>query len=282
MDNYLRIALLLLGIVIVAVIVWDGYRKKRHTNEKSDEFNQDTLDDMMASRDSGGYDFTGVGLTRILGDEFIDELTAEDRPSDSTVYDEPMVATRDDDFISDETFNDELSAPDEEEKTSRSHNTVEQVIPDLIITMSLIARAEHGFIGEKLLHCMLSRGLRFGKMDIFHRHKNTSGEGPVQFSLANALNPGTFDLDNMASFQTKAITMFMILPGPKEPLKAYQMMLDTAQHLAKELDGQLVDSSKSVLTQQTIAHFNEQIQEFERKALSSHMQNQESSQQTQA
>jgi cell division protein ZipA len=58
------------------------------------------------------------------------------------------------------------------------------------------------------------------------------------------------------------------------------MMLDTAQHLAKELDGQLVDSSKSVLTQQTIQHFNEKIQEFERKALSSHMQNQESSQQT--
>jgi cell division protein ZipA len=269
MDNYLRIALLLLGIVIVVVIIWDGYRKKRLADEKSEEFNQENLDEMMASRDSGGYDFTGVGLTRILGDEFIDELSAEDRTSDNTTFDEPMVASRDDDFISDESFNDEQQPVEDEDKVNRSHDNVEQVIPELIITISIISRGENGFVGEKLLHCMLSRGLRFGKMDIFHRHKNTSGEGPVQFSLANALNPGTFDLDDMASFQTKAVTMFMILPGPKEPLKSYQLMLDTAQHLAKELDGQLVDSSKSVLTQQTIQHFNEQIQEFERKALSS-------------
>ncbi|MFT5451058.1 MAG: FtsZ-interacting cell division protein ZipA [Enterobacterales bacterium] len=269
MDNYLRIALLLLGLVIVAVIVWDGYRKKRLADVKSDEFNQDSLDDMMASRDSGGYDFTGVGLTRILGDEFSNDLSVENRDSDNTVYDESMVASRDDDFISDESFNDDVQSPPADDKINRSQNGIEQTIPDLIITMSLIARAENGFVGEKLLHCMLSRGLRFGKMDIFHRHKNTSGEGPVQFSLANALNPGTFDLDDMGSFQTKAITMFLILPGPKEPLKAYQMMLETAQYLAKELDGQLVDSTKSVLTQQTIQHFNEQIQEFERKALSS-------------
>jgi cell division protein ZipA len=268
MDNYLRIALILLGIVFVALIVWDGYRKKRQADEKSDEFNQDSLDDMMASRDSGGYDFTGVGLTRTLGNGFKDELTSDDRFSESTVYDEPMIASRDDDFISKETFNVDIDASPGDDKVKRSQDNIEQVIPDLIITMSLIARSENGFVGEKLLHCMLSRGLRFGKMDIFHRHKNTSGEGPVQFSLANALSPGTFDLDDMGSFQTKAVSMFMIIPGPKEPLKSYQMMLDTAQHLAKELDGQLVDDSKSVLTQQTIQHFNEKIQDFERKALS--------------
>jgi len=68
------------------------------------------------------------------------------------------------------------------------------------------------------------------------------------------------------------LTLFMILPGPKSPSKSYKLMLDTAQYLAKELDGQLVDSSRSVLTQQTIQHFSEQIQEFERKAISSQHQ----------
>jgi cell division protein ZipA len=102
-------------------------------------------------------------------------------------------------------------------------------------------------------------------MDIFHRHKHTSGEGPVQFSLANALKPGTFNLDDMNSFQTRAVTLFLILPGPEEPVKAYDLLLDTAQHLATELDGQLLDDSKSVLTQQTIQHFKEQIVAYEHK-----------------
>jgi len=96
----------------------------------------------------------------------------------------------------------------------------------------------------------------------------TAGNGGVQFSLANALKPGIFDLDDMTSFQTRGITLFMILPGPKEPLKSYKLMLDTAQHLASELNGQLVDNSRSVLTQQTIQHFSEQIQDFERRKLS--------------
>ena len=41
-------------------------------------------------------------------------------------------------------------------------------------------------------------------------------------------------------------------------------MLDTARHLATELDGQLLDDHKVVLTQQTIQHFQEQILEYER------------------
>jgi len=280
MDNYLRIALILLGIVIVGIIIWDGYRKKRQSDAKIEEFNQDSLDDLMASRDSGGYDLNGVGLRRILGNEFnADDIHTGEMAADEMVYDEPMVATRDDDFIVNEGFNEAVETTTAEGNTLDSNENSEQTAPDLIITLSLIARGENGFVGEKLLHCMLSRGLRFGNMDIFHRHKNTSGEGPVQFSLANALNPGTFNLDDMGSFQTKAVTMFMILPGPKEPLKSYQMMLETAQHLAKELDGQLVDNTKSVLTQQTIQHFSEQIQDFQRKTLSSHLQNKESSQQ---
>ncbi len=246
------LVLLLLGALAIAFIVWDSSRKKRVETEKAEEFNQDALDEMLDSRDLGGFDMTGVGLSRIIGDEFAD-------------LGEPLVATRDDDFLSNET----MSASRQDELEEKPEETADEgVEPELIISLSLISRDEDGFNGEKLLHCMLSRGLRFGDMNIFHRHKNTSGNGSVQFSLANALQPGTFDLDNMGSFQTKAVTLFMMLPGPKEPLKSYQLMLDTAQHFAMELNGQLVDSSRSVLTQQTILHFKEQIQDFERRSLS--------------
>lgn len=244
MEIDLRIVLLLLGIIVIAVIIWDGKRKKTSVVDDAETFDQSALDEMMDTRDLSGFDLTGVGHTRIIGDD-----------SDYSM-DEPLVANRDEDLIDGE----HLSTDDEGDETAK-----EDIEPELIITLSIIARAETGFVGEKLLHCMLSRGLRFGDMNIFHRHKNTSGEGPIQFSLANALKPGTFNLDDMSSFQTRGITLFMSLPGPKEPLKSYKLMLETAQHIAGELNGQLVDGSRSVLTQQTIQHFNEQIQDFERR-----------------
>lgn len=248
MEIDLRIVLVLVGIIVIAVIVWDGKRKKKNTEAKADEFNQDTLDEMMDARDLSGFDLTGVGTTRIIGDD------------EDYNFDEPMTATRDDDLVSGEPL-----STDDEAKQETDEPVKDGVDPELIITISILARAETGFVGERLLHCMLSRSLRFGDMNIFHRHKSTSGEGPIQFSLANALKPGTFNLDDMSSFQTKGITFFMMLPGPKEPLKSYKLMLETAQYLAAELDGQLVDGSRSVLTQQTIQHFNEQIQDFERR-----------------
>ena len=250
MDIDLRLVLLLIGIIVVVAIIWDGYRKKRIKAEKMAVFNQNNLDELLETRDGSGFDLTGVGLTRIIGDDDIGEM------------DEPLVASRT-----------EGTHFDTETMTASRHNEPQNTVdsstadaePELIVSISIIARSEDGFVGEKLLHCMLSRGLRFGDMDIFHRYKNTAGDGPVQFSLANAVKPGTFKLDDMGSFQTRGVTLFMMLPGPKEPIKSYQLMLDTAEHLSNELDGQLVDSSRSILTKQTIQHFKEQIQDFERR-----------------
>ncbi|MCP4271857.1 MAG: cell division protein ZipA [Gammaproteobacteria bacterium] len=260
MDIELLLVLIVVGAIIVGAIFYDSYRKKARQSDNSDELDQDAFDEMMQTRDSGGFDFDGVGLSRIIGDD------------DFTTLDEPMIATRDDDFPGEENITasrdtdlEDRQATGQEESRQQ---TPEQQDPELIITLSVLSRSEDGFVGDKLLHCMLSRGLRFGEMNIFHRHKNTSGNGVVQFSLANALKPGIFDLDDMDSFKTRGVTLFMMLPGPKEPLKSFKLMLETAKHLASELDGQVVDSSRSVLTKQTIQHFNEQIQDFQRRKLS--------------
>lgn len=257
--NFLRLILILLGIIVIAFIVWDGYRKKRIADEKAAEFTHEALNELMDARDISGFDINGVGESRVVSESNSDNF-------DEPLVDGPLVAEREDhSYQGDETLNidDELESSTEEDKQEKAAPQTKE--PDLIITLSILAKAEEGFVGEKLLHCMLSRGLRYGDMSIFHRHRNTSGEGQVQFSLANAFKPGTFNLDDMSSFQTKGVTLFMMLPGPENPSKSYQLMLETAQYLAGELGGQLVDGTRSVLTQQTIQHFSEQIKEFERK-----------------
>ena len=240
MEFNLQIVLLIVGALIIAFVLWDSKRRKNADNEQ-EEVSQEELDDFYTQRDNSGYDVLGVGLSRVITD---DESLVAKRDDQVNVTDERLTASRDD-----------------------SQNNVDTATaqPDMIISFTVLAKDEHGFNGEKLLHCMLSRGLRFGDMEIFHRHKHTSGEGPIQFSLANALKPGTFNLDDMSSFKTRAVSLFLILPGPGEPINAYNLMLDTARHIATELDGQILDDHKSVLTQQTIQHFKEQIIDYERR-----------------
>ena len=76
---------------------------------------------------------------------------------------------------------------------------------------------EDGFKGPALLQNILESGLRFGEMDIFHRHESMAGNGEVLFSMANALKPGTFDLDDIEGFQHPCGELLPWLARPAPP-----------------------------------------------------------------
>lgn len=135
-----------------------------------------------------------------------------------------------------------------------------------VIVMHLVANPDVRFPGRTLLQQLLEQGLRFGDMNIFHRHRQTaSGNDELLFSVANALEPGTFDIDTMEEQTFRAITFFMKLPGPAKPLESLERMLTSARALAEALDAELRDEQHSVLTPQTIEHLRERVQDFERR-----------------
>jgi cell division protein ZipA len=109
--------------------------------------------------------------------------------------------------------------------------------------------------------------MRHGDMDIFHRHAQANGRGAVQFSLANAFEPGIFDLKKVDDLETRGLALFMALPGPAKPMKAYDLMVKTARGITQELGGYVLDASKSNFSKQIESHHREQIVEFERKQL---------------
>jgi cell division protein ZipA len=146
-------------------------------------------------------------------------------------------------------------------------------LPEEILAINVIAKGESELDGSALLEAVLAFGLRFGEMDIFHRHENSNGQGPVIFSMASAINPGTFDIDAMPESTYKGVTFFMRLSEVSKRTFVLELMLDIAKRLANQLDAELKDDTRSVLSSQTVTHYKTRIQEYERRYLGQVLRN---------
>jgi cell division protein ZipA len=136
-----------------------------------------------------------------------------------------------------------------------------------VFMLNVVAREPQGFRGEDILQILLACDLRFGDMNFFHRHEFEAGRGAIQFSVANMVQPGVFDLDKMTEMNTPGLVFFVTLPGPEDMMKAFDYMLETAQAVARNLGGDVLDESRSVLTRQTLEHCRQQIRDLERRLL---------------
>jgi len=143
---------------------------------------------------------------------------------------------------------------DEETREMDSRIDVLQGVPKLIV-INVVAKPNQQFIGYELLQSLLAVGLRFGKMSIFHFHEMPNGRGRVLFSLASAVEPGTFDLSRMGSFSCPGLTFFMQLTDQVNAQADFDVMLGTAKQLADDLDGELQDQDRKSLTEVTIENY---------------------------
>ncbi|MDZ7924684.1 MAG: cell division protein ZipA [Marinagarivorans sp.] len=139
------------------------------------------------------------------------------------------------------------------------------VEPEEVIVINVMAREGYYFNGNDLLDVLTAQNMRYGDMEIFHRHKNDDGTGEALFSLVNMIKPGIFDLNTMDEFETPGISMFMMLPLKSDAISAFGLMARTAKALAAALDGEIKDENRSVMTQQTFEHCRQRVIEFDRK-----------------
>jgi cell division protein ZipA len=139
-------------------------------------------------------------------------------------------------------------------------------MPTEVIVINVLARNGAKFVGTDLMEAFLRNGLKFGDMNIFHRIQAAS-KG-VQFSVASAVEPGTFDLSAMEAFRTPGVSFFMRMPGPDQPLDVFEDMLAVTRDVAASLGADLKDEQLSVMTGQTIQHCRARIEDFSRKRMS--------------
>jgi cell division protein ZipA len=81
------------------------------------------------------------------------------------------------------------------------------------------------------------------------------------------MQPGVFDIDRMSELATPGLLFFVTLPGPEDMMKAFDYMLETAQAVARNLGGEVLDESRSALTRQSLEHSRQKIRDLERRLL---------------
>lgn len=302
MDFSLRGWLLVLGIVVILGVLLDGFRRMQKGKRNSLKL---SIDKTFIARSGDKEDsFNGElpnGGARVVNRQATDEEYPLSEGADNTggELSEDADLSEDLDLMPESLFaDDETEQPDprheqdaaeqvrtqaQDRPVSRSgHKPPREVAPALkkvaqnsppqaveqVIVINVFAKEGEQFNGSELMQVILPCGMRYGHLDIFHRNEGNAGEGSLQFSMANAIKPGTFDLEAMDRFQTPGVTFFLSLPGPENNMKAFDYMLETARCVAKHLDGELKDENQSDLSPQIIGHSRQIIRDFERRQLS--------------
>jgi cell division protein ZipA len=129
----------------------------------------------------------------------------------------------------------------------------------LILALHVMPRMAPGFAGAAVHKAVEASGLKHGRYQVFHRMEGSQSV----FSVANMVEPGSFDLATIDTSELLGLTLFMVLPGPRGGVASYADMLATSRQLAQALDGEVLDQERSTLTRQTARHIRERIIIFE-------------------
>jgi cell division protein ZipA len=316
MEFSLREWLILIGVIIIVVILVDGFRRYKKSQKFDEADDDDYVDQEMLLKEAmlrrelpnGGArassdpvknafqnakQTVNAPLTDLphkvdAGPEIdkaddlqFDELAslvpermnseADSQKDYSDIPDEAESFAQESDY-SEDSFERQYSNVDVSQVTP--HGTADALEDDEfdaeieeVIVINVFAAEDKPFIGMELLQLVLNCGMRYGDMDIFHRHEDGFDQGKVQFSMANAVEPGTFNLDTMGDNTSPGVSFFMGLPGPKNSMRAFDFMLETAQTLVRNLDGELRDERRTIMSEQSIEHCRQRIRDFERRRL---------------
>ncbi len=133
----------------------------------------------------------------------------------------------------------------------------------LIVALRLRAREPAGFDGNDLIKAFSAESLEFGKFGAFH---SLDERRRSRFLVASLVEPGSFEIEKMHELRCPGVSMFMVLPGPREPLAALDAMFVCARRLAERLDADVLDDKGNALTMQQAGWLREQVVEFHRRS----------------
>ena len=243
----LRWILLGAGVFFIILIYLLG-RNRRSTIYDSDESESENLPEFSANN-WNDVDDSIPDVHISARDEPEDEHLA----SDDEYVDEDLFETDDDieeHDLSDgeQVFEDDVEDADDKNKTQG------------IIVLTLIARDEEGLHGDRINSAALANNLKYGYMDIFHR---MGEDAKPMFSVANLVEPGSFDPETIHDLRTPGLTFFMQLPVFGSAQDALTDMLQCAYHVSELLGADLCDKHRKLLSESEAEKLRELVKHYD-------------------
>ena len=241
----LRIILIVIAVIVIAAIyIW--YRT--HTKDRisiANEFDDD------------------VDLTKEL-DNFVATQTLKENESlPDDLRSEFQGVSKE---LRDETITKRVQHTEGErasvKNTSQQAGLLDPNTKEMVVVLHVVAREGEKFSGPMIEQMMSELDLEYGDMGVYHLNIERFDKKLSIYCVANMLKPGTFDIDNMGRFSTPGLTFILQLPGPEDSLKSFNIMIEHAQRIATYLNGDLLDRDQTILTNQAISHYKEQVQLF--------------------
>jgi cell division protein ZipA len=243
----LRWILLGAGFIFVIIIYILGRSRRRHQHSIVDE-----MDDELPAFCAQSLDDLdeGVGKVRVI------TATAFDaEQSLEPDLDEEDIATL---KVSAETETTEERVENKAETNAAQDDATKETksLSDIIV-LYILPKGDQRLIGSQINSSAQAMGLSFGEMNIFHFKR----DGRSVFSLANMLEPGSFDADTIHDLKTTGLTVFMQIKG-RDPLDDLTEMLQRSYQLAGLLNARLCNHRRQPLTEQDAENYRTQVRAF--------------------
>src|SRR5690606_17037512 len=144
--------------------------------------------------------------------------------------------------------------PVAKKKPKPADNTV-----DRVIALRLVPKTGDEISTENAVLAMRALGMQHGRYSIFH---DLTDEGETRYSVASLTEPGSFDLTKLADSTIAGLSVFMVLPGPGDPVERFDAMIAAARDLAQRLSADLLDERGSSWSIQRERYIREEIIEY--------------------
>ena len=125
----------------------------------------------------------------------------------------------------------------------------------------VVATATARFAGAELRQALEAEGLVFGRYHIFHREVD---DKQLVFSVANLIEPGSFELHEMSTLELPGVSLFAVLPGAIEGTYVVDELVACGRRLAARLNGVLQDERRQPLTAVRVMELRDEVESFER------------------
>jgi cell division protein ZipA len=262
-----REVLIAVGLLVLLAVVLDGARRiKQHRyenlhmssrklqkNSRTDEF-EDPLNDSQFP--SGGSRIVGI-----RDEKDIQQVEENLRRALDNKPDFGHKQPKQEQFDLNEKPVDSARASSKPAKSGEPAPAKAASAQQQILVMHLMAPKGEVLSGRQLQEAALNVGLRYGELKIFQRHLHEDGSGEVLFSMANLVNPGTFDLKTIDQMTTPGVTLFMALDDIEDPVSAFDIMIESVDSMAAVMSLSVLDETRSSMTRQTIDHYRQRARD---------------------